>query len=67
MATGTVKKLVLAKGFGFLETTDGDVFFHANQLGTGLEWGEHLMFQRVMFDLERHGEKFRAVSVQAAG
>lgn len=33
MATGTIKKLVSARGFGFITTEDGsEIFFHRSQV-----------------------------------
>lgn len=32
MPQGTIKKLVTAKGFGFIEGDRGDMFFHCSQV-----------------------------------
>jgi CspA family cold shock protein len=33
MASGTIKRLVIDKGFGFIETSDGkDIFFHRSSV-----------------------------------
>ena len=55
MPAGTIKKLVRAKGFGFIQSSDGsDVFFHhstvADQQFDNLEVG-----QQVEFTLDTQG------------
>ena len=55
MPTGTIKKLVQDKGFGFIQTADGaDVFFHhssvADQLFDNLTEG-----QKVEYTVEQAG------------
>lgn len=35
MPQGTIKKLVTAKGFGFIEGDRGDMFFHCSQVQDG--------------------------------
>lgn len=70
MPTGTIKKLVPDKGFGFIQTQDGqDVFFHhssvADQQFDSLTEG-----QRVEFTVEagggQRGKGPRAASVTPA-
>lgn len=70
MPTGTIKKLVLDKGFGFIQTQDGaDVFFHhssvADQGFDNLTEG-----QRVEYTVDQggggKGKGPRAASVQPA-
>lgn len=66
--TGSVKSLVLEKGFGFLKPDDGDedVFFHANQLRGGLEFSERLREQYVTFDVIRNDRGLKAMNVMPA-
>jgi cold shock protein len=46
MASGTIKKLVTDKGFGFIQTADGtDIFFH------------HSSVQKAQFDDLTEGQK----------
>jgi cold shock protein len=73
MATGTIKTMVLAKGFGFItpdgEVSDGnDLFFHQSSVTAGnfddLESG-----QRVSYDSEpdpRNASRRRAANVELA-
>jgi len=44
MAQGTVKKLVADKGFGFIKTDRGELFFHSSAL------------QGISFDALREGQ-----------
>ncbi len=38
MATGTIKKLISEKGFGFIEGQSGELFFHRSAVeGAGFE------------------------------
>ncbi len=56
MATGTVKKLVRERGFGFIEGSDGaDLFFHRSALPQG-GFDTLMEGQAVEFDVEP-GEK----------
>ncbi len=56
MATGTVKKLVRERGFGFILGSDGvETFFHRSALpGEGFD--ALAEGQAVEFDVERGGE-----------
>ena len=64
MAQGTIKKLT-DKGFGFIETEKGDLFFHSSAL-SGVSYEELHEGQRVEFE-EGHGPKGpRAESVRPA-
>jgi CspA family cold shock protein len=56
MATGTVKKLVRDRGFGFIQGSDGvELFFHRSAL-LGAGFDALAEGQAVEFDVER-GEK----------
>ncbi len=56
MATGTVKKLVRERGFGFIQASDGvELFFHRSAL-PGEEFDALAEGQAVEFDIEK-GEK----------
>jgi len=67
MATGTVKWFNPAKGFGFIEPTDGgnDVFVHISAVEesglTTLEEG-----QKVEFEVQEQRGKLAAASIKAA-
>lgn len=50
MATGTIKKLVNDRGFGFIEQTDGtDLFFHRSAV-TGTSFDEMTEGQSVTYE-----------------
>ena len=56
MATGTVKKLVRERGFGFITGSDGvELFFHRSAV-QGMGFDTLTEGQAVEFDVER-GEK----------
>ena len=50
MAEGTIKKLFTEKGFGFIKSDSGEIFFHfSNLVGTTME--ELQEGQRVTFEV----------------
>ena len=56
MAAGTIKKLVSDKGFGFIQTGNGDdIFFH------------HSMVQENQFDQLREGQQVEYTVEQGQG
>ena len=66
MATGTVKKLVRERGFGFIQGSDGvDLFFHRSSLPA--EGFDALVEgQAVEFDVERGDKGPRAEHLKVA-
>ncbi len=55
MATGTIKKIISEKGFGFIEGQSGELFFHRSAVeGAGFE--ELREGQEVEYE-EGHGPK----------
>lgn len=64
MATGTVKRLVKTRGFGFILAPDGvELFFHRSALqGTGFDLLEE--GQAVEFDAEQGEKGPRAANVK---
>ena len=66
MATGTIRKLLQERGFGFIEAEDGtELFFHRSTL-VGVDM-EHLSEdQRVEFEVETGPRGLRAVRVRPA-
>ena len=56
--TGTIKRIVRDKGFGFITPDDGsdDVFFHRSRLGPRIEFEELREGEEVEFQT-RPGEK----------
>ena len=67
MKTGTIKKLVSDKGFGFI-SADGmekDLFFHSNAL-VGVSFDELREGDAVSFETEESPKGLNAVNVQRA-
>lgn len=64
MATGTVKKLVRERGFGFIQASDGmELFFHRSALlGEGFE--TLVEGQAVEFDVETGDKGPRAAHMK---
>lgn len=67
MATGTVKRLVKERGFGFILASDGvELFFHRSALqGTGFDLLQE--GQGVEFDVEQGEKGPRAANVRTGG
>ncbi|TME29392.1 MAG: cold shock domain-containing protein [Chloroflexi bacterium] len=66
MATGTIKKLVGDRGFGFIQQSDGtDLFFHRSQVtGSGfdsLNEGQSVTYEKAM-DPRRNKENAEKVT-----
>ena len=66
MHTGTIKKVVRDRGFGFISDTDGkEVFFHQTSL-VGIEFDSLSGDEKVQFDIEGTPKGARAVNVSIA-
>ncbi len=67
MASGTVKKLVADRGFGFITGDDGkDYFFHRDGVEPPLEFDRLAGDEKVTFDIQASPRGPRAVNVRAA-
>jgi CspA family cold shock protein len=68
MATGTVKKVVSDRGFGFITADDDgkDYFFHRDGLVRSLDFDRLGGGEKVSFDVESSPRGPRAVKVAAA-
>ncbi|HZT96204.1 MAG TPA: cold shock domain-containing protein [Chloroflexota bacterium] len=69
MSTGTIKKLVRDRGFGFIEEPTGqDIFFHASGV-QGIPFDELEEGEMVEYDAESDtkGRGQRAVNVRLGG
>ena len=67
MATGTIKKVVGDRGFGFITADDGkDYFFHRNALDSSLDFDRLNGGEKVEFDIEQSPKGPRASRVHAA-
>ena len=67
MATGTIKKIVADRGFGFISAADTkEYFFHRNSLDSTLDFDRLVGGEAVEFDIEDSPKGPRASKVQAA-
>lgn len=67
MTTGTIKKVVADRGFGFITASDQkDYFFHRNALDNTLDFDRLNGGERVQFEIEQSPKGPRANRVSAA-
>jgi CspA family cold shock protein len=67
VTTGTIKKVVADRGFGFITATDAkDYFFHRNSLDSSLDFDRLVGGEKVEFDIESSPKGPRASRVRAA-
>lgn len=67
MATGTVKRVVAERGFGFIAAEDEkEYFFHRSALDTSLDFDRLAEGDKVEFEIEQTPKGLRASSVRAA-
>jgi CspA family cold shock protein len=67
VATGTIKKLVSDRGFGFITGEDGkDYFFHRDGLEPSVDFDRLVGGEQVTFDIESSPRGPRATKVQTA-
>ncbi len=67
MATGTIKKVVADRGFGFITADDAkEYFFHRNSLDSSLDFDRLVGGEKVEFEIEQSPKGPRANRVQAA-
>ncbi len=67
MATGTIKRVISDRGFGFIVAEDEkEYFFHRGGLDSTLEFDRLVGGERVEFDIEASPKGPRAVRVRAA-
>ena len=67
MLTGSVKKVVSDRGFGFIAADDGqEYFFHRSGLDSSLEFDSLGAGERVSFEIERSDKGPRARGVRSA-
>jgi len=65
--TGSVKKVVFERGFGFIAAEDGqEYFFHRSGLDSSLNFDSLGGGERVTFEIERSDRGPRARQVRAA-
>jgi len=67
VTTGTIKKLVSDRGFGFITAENGkDYFFHRDGLASSLDFDRLVGGEKVQFDIEPSPKGDRAKNVQPA-
>jgi CspA family cold shock protein len=67
MATGTIKKVVADRGFGFIAADDAkEYFFHRNSLDPSIDFDRLVGGERVTFEIEASPKGPRAEHVRAA-
>jgi CspA family cold shock protein len=67
MATGTIKRIVADRGFGFIAADDEkEYFFHRGGLDATLEFDRLVGGEKVEFDVEASPKGPRANRVRAA-
>jgi cold shock protein len=67
MTTGSIKKVVSDRGFGFITGADGnEYFFHRDGLTASLDFDRLAGGEKVEFDIEQSPKGARAKNVQSA-
>jgi cold shock protein len=67
VTTGTIKKLVSDRGFGFITAENGkDYFFHRDGLASSLDFDRLVGGEKVQFEIEPSPKGDRAKNVQPA-
>jgi CspA family cold shock protein len=67
VATGTIKKVVADRGFGFIAAEDEkEYFFHRGGLDSSLDFDRLTGGERVEFEIEQSPKGPRASNVRAA-
>jgi CspA family cold shock protein len=67
VATGTIKKVVADRGFGFITGDDAkDYFFHRDGLDSSLDFDRLNGGEKVEFEIEQSPKGPRAARVHAA-
>jgi CspA family cold shock protein len=67
VTTGTVKKVIADRGFGFITAEDSkEYFFHRGALDTSLDFDRLVGGEKVEFEIEQSPKGPRAARVRAA-
>jgi CspA family cold shock protein len=67
VATGTIKRVVAERGFGFIATDDEkEYFFHRSGLDSSLDFDRLAEGEKVEFEIEQTPKGLRAKTVRAA-
>ena len=62
MPNGKIKKLVADRGFGFIETEQGDIFFHLSSVNNA-DFESLVVGQEVEYEIEQGPKRPRASSI----
>ena len=66
MSKGTIKRIIIAKGYGFIQTSEkGDIFFHATDL-QGVALDSLTEGQQVEFEIKPTPRGLKAINVKPA-
>jgi CspA family cold shock protein len=67
MTTGTVKKVIADRGFGFIVAEDAkEYFFHRGGLDSSIDFDRLVGGERVAFEIETSPKGPRAIQVRSA-
>jgi cold shock protein len=67
MTTGTIKKIVADRGFGFITAEDTkEYFFHRGGLDSSIDFDRLVGGERVTFEIEASPKGPRAIQVRSA-
>ena len=67
MTTGTIKKIVADRGFGFITAEDAkEYFFHRGGLDSSIDFDRLVGGERVTFEIEDSPKGLRASQVRSA-
>ena len=67
MATGTIKKIVADRGFGYIAADDEkEYFFHSNGLDSSLDFDRLVGGEKVKFEIEASPKGPRAEKISAS-
>lgn len=67
MTSGTIKKVVADRGFGFIAAEDAkEYFFHRDGLDSSIDFDRLVGGERVQFEIETSPKGPRATKVSAA-
>jgi len=67
VTTGTIKKVIAERGFGFIAAEDAkEYFFHRGGLTASLDFDRLVGGEKVKFEIEQSPKGPRAVQVEAA-
>jgi cold shock protein len=67
MTTGTIKRVIADRGFGFIAADDEkEYFFHRGVLDSSMDFDRIVGGERVTFEIEQSPKGLRAIQVRPA-